>query len=209
MNIYIDGKDGFNSKSALMKFKELAKQPTFELDQANKYIKHDYKLSVEEKTDTCIRYKLTLDTTLKEGKKKMFQSKLKIMHDNRTNINIRNLSLNKDIVPSAISKAYRELMKISKIPVPEPLEILKKPEMHIPLIKDVLKNNMLSNLDSNHPYCKYFMLLAQHMNIQPDFQIPKDIQNIMNSSTPPDLVSVNDNNNANDNVNEDTETESD
>ena len=47
------------------------------------------------------------------------------MADSRTNIGVRHLSLNKDTVPKEISDEYKKLMKISKIPVPEPVEILK------------------------------------------------------------------------------------
>jgi hypothetical protein len=198
--VYITGeKDGFKSKSAIQKFKDFVKTSS-DLELTKKYIKDDYTLSLVERTDYYIKYNIKQNEkkTDKERTTNLLKAKLKILADKRTNINVRNLSLNKDTVPSEIAQAYKELMKISHIPVPEPLEILKKPEMHKPLILDVLRNNLVSKLSNNHPYCNYFKLLAKHMKIENDFTIPNNILNVVDNqikqSEAPSLIPIVENN---------------
>ena len=94
----------------------------------------------------------------------MFKAKMKLLSDKRTNVNIKNLSLNKDIVPQEIREAYSKLSKISAIPIPEPVEILKKPEEYKPLILQVLRSNVNNR---NKLYMNYFRLLAQHVGLTP------------------------------------------
>lgn len=188
VSVYIEGEDGFNSKSARDKFKAHVKVSQ-DLELAKKFIKPEYKIELVEKKDNYLKYSVNkikntnTNTDSNLAKKNLLKSKLKILSDSRTNINVRNLSLNKDIVPEEISNAYRKLMKISKVPVPEPKEILSNVEMHKPLVMNVLQNNLVSKLSINHPYCTYFTLLAKHMKIGSEFKIPENILNAVSNQT--------------------------
>ena len=186
LSVIVDGdKTAFNSKSALIKFKDFMRE-NGNITDATKFVKPEYKVLLGEKTDTTVRYKVVSKDYVEEKKvdikekKQMMKAKLKLMADNRTNINVRHLSLNKDTVPKEISDEYKKLMKISKVPVPEPVEILKNPEQYKPLVMGVLQNGITSTLASNHPYKLYFKLLAKHLGIGADYKMP-DMDNILKS----------------------------
>ena len=192
LSIILDGdKTAFNSKSALVKFKDFVREDG-SLNDCTKFIKPEYKILLEEKTDNLRRYKIVLKDVNKDvdkDKKEILKAKLKLMADSRTNIGVRHLSLNKDTVPKEISDEYRKLMKISKIPVPEPVEILKNQEQYKPLVMGVLQNGITATLASNHPYKNYFKLLAKHMGIGTDYKMP-NMDNILKSMTPSVLNTI-------------------
>jgi hypothetical protein len=195
LNIIVEGdKTGFNSKSAFTKFKDFMKK-NGNLDNVSKFIKPEYKIVQDGNNDTTntVKYKIILKNYIEEKKvdvqhkKEMFKAKLKLLADTRTNINVRHLSLNKDIVPKEISDEYKKLMKTSKVPVPEPIEILKNPEQHKPLIMNVLQNGITANLSSNHPYKKYFTLIAKHIGIGSDTNMFKSMTpDVLNTITEKD-----------------------
>jgi hypothetical protein len=165
-SVYIEGdKSGFNSQSALLKFKNYVKSSA-NPDNLKQFIKADYEVSQLESTDTFIKYNIKKKAPEQNNidKKQMFKAKMKLLSDKRTNVNIKNLSLNKDVVPQEIREAYSKLSKISAIPIPEPVEILKKPEEYKPLILQVLRSNVNN---SNKLYMNYFRLLAQHVGLTP------------------------------------------
>jgi hypothetical protein len=166
-SVYIEGdKSGFNSQSALLKFKNYVKSSA-NLDNLKQFIKADYEVVQLEDTDTFIKYnikKKVVEQNNNIDKKQMFKAKMKLLSDKRTNINIKNLSLNKDVVPQDIREAYSKLSKISAIPIPEPVEILRKPEEYKPLILQVLRSNVNN---TNKLYMNYFRLLAQHVGLTP------------------------------------------
>jgi hypothetical protein len=192
LSIILDGdKTAFNSKSALVKFKDFVREDG-SLNDCTKFIKPEYKILLEEKTDNLRRYKIVLKDVNKDvdkDKKEILKAKLKLMADSRTNIGVRHLSLNKDTVPKEISDEYKKLMKISKIPVPEPVEILKNQEQYKPLVMGVLQNGITATLASNHPYKNYFKLLAKHMGIGADYKMP-NMDNILKSMTPSVLNTI-------------------
>jgi len=192
LSIILDGdKTAFNSKSALVKFKDFVREDG-SLNDCTKFIKPEYKILLEEKTDNLRRYKIVLKDVNKDvdkDKKEILKAKLKLMADSRTNIGVRHLSLNKDTVPKEISDEYRKLMKISKIPVPEPVEILKNQEQYKSLVMGVLQNGITATLASNHPYKNYFKLLAKHMGIGADYKMP-NMDNILKSMTPSVLNTI-------------------
>jgi hypothetical protein len=195
LSIILEGdKTAFNSKSALLKFKEFVRG-NGSLNDCTKFIKPEYKILLEETNDSTKRYRVLLKDTPEEKtqdpkqKKEMLKAKLKLMADSRTNIGVRHLSLNKDTVPKEISDEYKKLMKISKVPVPEPVEILKNQEQYKPLVMGVLQNGITATLASNHPYKNYFKLLAKHMGIGADYKMP-DMNNILKSMTPSVLNTI-------------------
>jgi len=177
-SVIVDGdKLAFNSKTALIKFKDFMRE-NGKLTDASRFIKPEYKILLVEKNENTSKYKVVHKDYVEEKKldgkekKDLVKAKLKLMADNRTNINVRHLSLNKDTVPKEISDEYKKLMKISKVPIPEPVEILKNPEQYKPLVMGVLQNGVTATLASNHPYKNYFKLLAKHLGIGADYKMP-------------------------------------
>ena len=55
-DIHIEGKEGFNSKEALRKFKLAVKKNNFDINDLNKYIKSDYKLELVEHFDDTYKF---------------------------------------------------------------------------------------------------------------------------------------------------------
>jgi len=163
-HVYVEGdKTGFNSKTALQKFKETIRKDS-NVD-FQKYIKPNYELNLVETTAEYVKYTINLkNETKKFSKKQMFQAKLKLLADKRTNINIKNLSFHKDIVPPEITTAYKKLVKTTHTPIPEPYEILKNPEQYKPFILQVLRTNMDN---TNQLYLNYFKLLAKQIGLMP------------------------------------------
>lgn len=164
MNVYIEGdKTGFNSASAIDKFKNHVK--TVDCDKNfDKYVKSDYNITLIYKTDTLLKYNVSKKNVEKPqfNKKELFQAKLKLLADKRTNVNIKKLSTSKDIVPDEVRDAYIKLTKVTSSTIPEPVEILKNPEQYKPLILQVLRSNMNNQ---NKYYLDYFKLLAKHVGL--------------------------------------------
>jgi hypothetical protein len=69
------------------------------------------------------------------------------------------------IVPLELSIAYKNLQKISKIPIPNPKDILLNPENYKSTIVFSLNNEYAKDLDSKHPYKIYFNLLAKTLKL--------------------------------------------
>jgi hypothetical protein len=191
-NIFIDGdKSGFNSKIAVDKFKALVKSDNNVTIESlkEKYIKQDYTLQLVEKTDTDIKFKLfknvlqeTVPTEPLQDKKQLLKAKLKNMRDGRTNVDMHKAKTNKDI-PEDILAEYIKLKKVVNMPIPEPGEILAKPEQYKPMISMVLGNDMMKQVGSNHPYTKYFRLLADKLGVTEVLPIPtQDYGELLKSS---------------------------
>jgi hypothetical protein len=164
MNVYIEGdKTGFNSISAIDKFKHHVKNVN-STDDLNKYIKSDYEIKLFDKSIDTLKYTILKKPVEKPqfNKKELFNAKLKLLADRRTNVNIKKLSTNKDIVPNEVRDAYIKLTKSTSTPIPEPVEILKNPEQYKPLILQVLKSNLNNQ---NKYYLDYFKLLAKHVGL--------------------------------------------
>ena len=65
-----------------------------------------------------------------------------------------------------------KLKKISKMPIPEPNEIFANPEQYKPVISMLLQNNMMNQLKSDHPYVRYFKLIAEKIGVDMSLPIP-------------------------------------
>jgi hypothetical protein len=198
LSILVEGdKIAFNSKSAFTKFKDFLRG-NGSLDNASKFVKPEYKILLTDKTEKEVKYKIVSKDYVEETKvdvkqkKDMLKAKLKLLADTRTNINVRHLSLNKDVVPKEISDEYKKLMKISKVPVPEPIEILKNPEQYKSLVMGVLQNGITANLPNNHPYKNYFKLLAKQLGIGADYKMPEmpNMDNMLKNISPSILNTI-------------------
>ena len=80
-------------------------------------------------------------------------------------------------------------MKSSSVPIPEPIQILKNPEQHKPLIMNVLQNGITAKLSSDHPYKKYFTLIAKHIGIGSEY----NMANMLKSISPDVLNTITEN----------------
>lgn len=170
-NVCIEGnKDNFNSKIAIDKFKKSIKKMDLDGDinleeLQKKYLKPAYKFELVTNDKLNINLKvLEVVTTPSIDTKKILKDKIKIMTKNRQNISFHKAKLDDNVSPE-ILKEYTRLKKISKMPVPEPCEVLSNPEQFKPILSMVLNNKMLNQMGANHPYIKYFKLLADKLNI--------------------------------------------
>lgn len=201
------GRDGFNSKMAVDKFKLSVKNGNLNVEDLSKhYIKSNYELLLVEKTDSLVKFKIqmkqlsTREVLLQENenhndndKKELLKSKLKLMRENRTNHGLTKAKID-NTVPENILKEYIKLKKVSPVPVPEPHEILSKPEEYREILSMVLGNQMMKTLGNNHPYVKYFRLLAEKVGVtevlpfptqshlQTNVVVPKTMQHLIKTS---------------------------
>jgi len=93
------------------------------------------------------------------------------MRQDRTNSVYHKAKAN-DNVPPEILNEYMKLKQISKMPIPEPNEIFAHPEEYKPIIAMVLQNSMMKQLGSNHPYVRYFKLIADKLGVETPLPIP-------------------------------------
>lgn len=189
VNVYIEGsKDGFKSKAAVDKFKTSVKNNVdiniSELKE--RFIEASFNLELLEKTETDIKFKLSKNVdNSQEKQRELLRAKLNIMKKNRTNSDIHKARNNKT-VPDDILDEYMKLKKIATMPIPEPSDILSKPEEYKPIIQMVLGNSMMKQYPSNHPYVRYFKLLAEKIGALEPLPVPLTDHSDM---TVPDLIS--------------------
>ena len=172
--VFIEGnKEGFNSKMAVEKFKTCVKKMDMESGKLNleelqkKYIKPEYKLELvkHELTDQNIVVKLSLieKPIDKDSNRKLLKEKLKTMRKDRNKFDSYKVN---DEDSNDIFKEYINLKKTCKLPVPEPNEILSNPDQYRPLLNIILNNKMMNQMGANHPYIRYFRLIANKLNFQ-------------------------------------------
>ena len=123
----------------------------------------------------------------KVDNKKSLKEKIRLMKKNRTNSDFHKAKLD-DNVSDEILKEYNNLRKVSKMPVPEPSEILSNPEQYKPLLNMVLNNQMINQIGVNHPYIKYFKLISDKLNIQSTDPKPE----LIDTNTIPNKISTSD-----------------
>lgn len=183
-NVIVEGdKTGFNSKNAVDKFKQAVKSSNnFDLSElTKKYVKTGFSLEQVEKTDNSYRFMIGKENSEvenkesqlndKEEKRKMLKAKINLMRQDRTNSVYHKAKAN-DSVPAEILNEYMKLKKISKMPIPEPNEIFAHPEEYKPIISMVLQNSMMKQLGSNHPYVRYFKLVADKLGVETILPVP-------------------------------------
>lgn len=173
--VFIEGdKSGFNSKMAIEKFKTCIKKMDETKSELNlielqkKYIKPEFKLEIikYDPNNKDIIVKISINNKYEENRK-VLKEKIKSLKKNRTNSDYYKAKQDEN-VSDEILKEYNNLRKITKMPVPEPSEILSNPEQYKPILSMVLNNQMVNQMGANHPYIKYFKLIAEKLNIQPE-----------------------------------------
>jgi hypothetical protein len=183
--VYIEGnKNGFISKNSIDKFKKniKLKLPTdnINIEEFSQYIKYNYELKIIEKTNEYIRFnieekKVDIKISQNENEKKILHNKIKLLKSKRLNSSNIELKSDTSIVPSSIMKEYLKLLKMipNQMLIPKPEEILSKPEEYKLTIPLFLNNSYVKKLPKNHPYIKYFKLIAKELNIPNDVMTPE------------------------------------
>jgi len=189
-NIYIDGdKASFKSKIAVDKFKATVRgMETINVNLLKeKYIIEGYDLELVETKSLNdgvmeVRFKVGKPEVSETSNKDIYRTRLNMMRKNRTNSEVHNAK-NKD-VPENILEAYTKLKKSAgSLPIPEPTEILAKPDEYRAMIGMVLENEMMSKLPKSHPYVQYFTLLAQKLGVEKTLPVhTKDYNNELKNS---------------------------
>lgn len=185
LNVYLEGdRNGFNSKIAIEKFKaSVKKNPDISVEELNnKYVKNDYELVLLQKTDNEYKYKINQKIVVNKTQE-LLKSKINLKRQTRTNIGLQKAKNNN--VPEEIIKEYMKLKKVSSIPVPEPSEILENPEQYKSVLSLILGNDIMKKYGSNHPYVKYFKLLAKEIGV--DEPLPFPTQNFLPSEIPQNM----------------------
>lgn len=200
--LVIEGdKSGFNSKNALEKFKATLKaNPDINTVELGKYIKPEYVIEILDKNNDMIKVNIDLKSRVdkvreeKERREKL-KSRLKLMRNDRSNKDYHMARMSPN-VPDDILREYHKLKKMSTVPIPEPSSVLSNPDEYKPILAMVLGNTMMKQLGRNHPYVRYFTLLAEKLGVtEPlpmptqDFlnsetKLPNNIENLMNMSGP-------------------------
>lgn len=171
--VYINESDKLNflSKSGIDNFKKFIKLNS-EYDLmflSSKYLKPNYVFEITENTNILIKFKINKiekkeSENINENVKKI-KLKIKQIRSQRTNI------VNKDNVPTEIFNEYTKLKKIcTHLPIPPPHEVLKNPEQYKMMVSMALKNELVKQIPSNHPYIKYFKLLSKEIGIVNELQ---------------------------------------
>lgn len=164
IQVYIDEtyKTFFLSKSGVDSFKKFIKlNKEYDLVfLSSKYLKSHHVFEITEQTEKLIKFKIIKvkePENIKENVEKIKQ-KIKQIRAQRLNI------VNKDNVPSEIFNEYTKLKKLGgNLPIPSPSEVLKNPDQYRVMISMALKNELVKKIPSNHPYIKYFKLLAKEI----------------------------------------------
>jgi hypothetical protein len=191
LNVYVDGdKSGFNSKSAVDKFKQAVKQNVDinVVELANKYINKLYKLELVNKTESEVRFNLSkLEVVANNDKRDLLRAKLNLMKNNRTNSDLHRARTS-EVVPEDILREYTKLKRMSKMPVPEPSEVLSKPDEYKQMLAMVLGNEMMQKLGQSHPYVRYFKLLAEKLGVE--MPLPMPTRDYSQVTTPTEMKQV-------------------
>lgn len=194
ISVFIEGElDGFRSANAKQKFKNLVRTKVNEQSDlsslGDQYIKEGYQMTFVSNENNKVKFNLTKKEVSKQttndldSKRQLLRAKLNMMRNNRTNVEYHKAKKDENVT-SDILDAYMNAKKVCKIPIPEPREILSKPDEHKQLIQMVLSNPVFSN-NSNHPYIKYFKLLGEKLGVEPVLPIPTrdysepQIQNVL------------------------------
>ncbi len=193
--VHIDGdKSNFVSKAAIEKFKSKIKQAeSFDFKNELKtlseaYLKPEYKFNLVKNFDNEVTVKINyvpVKNQPKNENRELLKAKINLMSKARTNSVVHNAKSNN--IDDEIITAYTQLTKMCKVPIPDPNEILANPNEYRPIINMVLNNGLMKK-DSNHPYTRYFSLLAKKIGAD---GLPFSIPNV--SNTPVSLpTSLND-----------------
>jgi hypothetical protein len=176
-NVHINGdKSGFNSKSSVDKFKiaiksVLEKNEEINVDNlAQRYINNNFTLTVEKKDVNIYATIMKRIQQTNKDNRDLLKAKISLMKKSRTNSDYYKAKSGN--VPEDIIEEYTKLKKISKMPVPEPSEILTNPEQYKPMLAMVLGNTMMKQLGQSHPYVRYFKLLADKLGVTEPLPVP-------------------------------------
>jgi hypothetical protein len=168
-------KEAFNSKAAIGKFKKAVKNGNTDLNNLREqYISNNYVLSLNGQESETISFNINQkvkEEKLNENQLKLRQ-KITQMKGHRTNYQLHKAMAHRTEVPEEIMTEYQKLSRVSKIPVPEPYEIISNPEQYKPVISMVLNNKFMPGLSSSHPYVRYFKLLAKHIGVNETNPLP-------------------------------------
>jgi len=176
-NVHISGdKSGFNSKASVDKFKSTVRSvldASKELDVEDlmkRYVNSNFVLTIERKDDNV--YATITKRTVQTNKDnhELLRAKINLMKKNRTNSDYYKAKSGN--VPDDIMEEYTKLKKVSKMPIPEPSEILENPEQYKPMLAMVLGNSIMKQLGPTHPYVRYFKLLAEKLGVTEPLPVP-------------------------------------
>lgn len=175
INVFIDGdKSNFISKLSINKFKQKVKQSDFQLGDLDNisllYLKPEYLFNLISHENDNYKFKIIKKPIEQDEKSKLrslMRTKIHQLTNNRTNHTYHKAKLSGK-VDDEILEEYTKLKKVSKLPVPEPFDVINNPEKYKPIISMILNNEIMATLGKTHSYVKYFNLLANKIGLISD-----------------------------------------
>jgi hypothetical protein len=209
-NVHISGdKSGFNSKAAVDKFKVavkavLEKNEEINVDElSTRFINTNFALTIDRKEANIYATVSKKQEQTTKDNHDLLKAKINLMRKSRTNSDYYKAKSGN--VPDDIMEEYTKLKKMSKMPIPEPSEILEHPEEYKPMLAMVLGNTMMKQLGSTHPYVRYFKLLAEKLGVTEPLPVPTQDYSEMLKPSEKQQVKGNDIKDANYETDSDTE----
>ena len=184
LSVIIEGdKSNFITKGAIDRFKKDLRSDNTENLMMNDYFKDNWTYELIIKTETECRVKLINKSdymkVVKDNnvdKRKQLKQKLSEIKKNRVSKGHLKMGF-KDSVPKEILDAYIATKSSGiKVPIPDPSEILAKPEEYKQQIQMAIQS-FGSLGQNNNPYVNYFRVLAKHFNLPTTFQPPTQPEN--------------------------------
>ena len=184
-SVFIEGdKSFFSSKGAVDRFKRDLKNDDKEKLEKNDYFKEDWTYQVLSNENNEIKVKLVNNKDLKSGnqprtldcdeRRQMLKLKIKQMRGNRCSPNQMKIKM-KGNVPDELASLYIELKKNkNNISLPDPSEVLAKPDEYKNVIFTMIQSFGLFN-GQNNPVINYYRLLAKHLGLPTNY-VPQQTQ---------------------------------
>ncbi len=215
ISVYIEGdKNLFKTKTGVDKFKIFVRgNNDYNLEElSTKYLNENNRFELVNKTESDIKFKIIekqVEPEVKnDDKKEQLRNKLKDMKRHRTNSSYLKTK-NYDDNVNDILKEYNKVNMMTKGQLPDPSEILREPEKYKHMIAMMLCNPMIKKMGKNHPFSKFYTLLAAKLGVtEKDGLEAMKLMNQMNNLQNPDIKTMiaNKTNNDDDTESEDEET---
>lgn len=171
LNIFIDNKDNFKSKSAILRFKKDVKLNIKQLDKldSTKYLNDGFNFTISKEQNNVKITILSQEEFNKIERRKMLKSRLKNAQYNRSNRPKQKLNSLKRSVPDDIFKAYYSIIKKYHFDIPAPDTVINNLDEHKLQVSMLMntKEKISNDKDADNRVKKYFKLLGEFLGLEP------------------------------------------
>jgi hypothetical protein len=183
MSVFIEGdKSMFLSKTAIDRFKKIAKETKHDAIDSSKYLKEGYTFTFTTKDNNTTATIISTEQIKLDEKRKLLRDRLNNAKRVRGGEQWKQLDSLKRTVPEKIFKSYHNLIKTYAMPnIPSPDEVINNVERYRQQISMVmgLKTPVSNEIRANNAIKNYFNALGEFLGIEPT---EMDLNSIMNST---------------------------